>query len=56
MLNGILWDESKPTAIINNEIVQVGQSVNGKVIIRIQKDRDLLSDGSKEFELKMYEE
>lgn len=56
VLNGILWDENKPTAIINNEIVQVGQSVNGKVIVGIRKDRVILSDGSKEFELKMYEE
>lgn len=56
VLNGILWDENQPTAIINNEIVQVGQSVNGKVIVGIWKDRVILSDGDKEVELKMYEE
>ncbi len=56
VLNGILWDENKPTAIINNEIVQAGQSVNGKVIVEIQKDKVILKDGSRNIELKMYEE
>lgn len=56
VLNGILWDEVKPTAIINNEIVQVGQSVNGKVVVGIWKDKVILSDGSNEVDLKMYEE
>src|SRR3989338_6885219 len=55
VLNGIFWDEVNPTAVINNEILQAGQSVNGKVIMEIQSDKVILNDGSRNIELKMYE-
>lgn len=37
-LQGILWDEKKPLAIINAEIVSEGQEIRGKKIIKIEKD------------------
>ena len=56
ILQGIYWENKSPVAIINNEIVQVGYSINGKAVKEIWEDRVILSDGKTETELRMFEE
>jgi hypothetical protein len=50
-LSGIMFDEGKSAAIINGEIVKVGDTIGGKVVVAIKRDRVVLDDGSKELEL-----
>jgi hypothetical protein len=52
-LNGIVWDKTSPMAIINDEIVKIGDSVGGKIVVDIKQDRVILNDGSKDFELRL---
>jgi len=52
-LSGIAWDELKPTAIINDEILAVGDQVAGKRIVEIEKDKVILTDGQQNFELRI---
>lgn len=55
-LIGILWDEAYPQAIINGEIVKVGDNISNNKVIEIKKDRVVLSDGKKRIELKLWNE
>lgn len=55
-LNGIAWDEVTPQAIINNEILEVGGSVNGNTVVEIKEDGVVLSNGKSTFELKIPKE
>ncbi len=52
-LAGIIWDEKKPLAIINNEIVKAQDKINGRTVIEIKHDRVILNDGSEDFELRL---
>jgi len=45
-LSGILWDKSRPLAVINGKIAKVGDRVDNSVIVDIKQDRVILSDGS----------
>ena len=45
-LQGILWDAKSPSAVINGEVVGVGDSVGAWQVVEIQKDRVVLSDGA----------
>ena len=38
-LEGILWDETAPYAIINDEILRVGDELDGVTILKIEKER-----------------
>lgn len=50
-LNGILWDPQRPSAIINNRVVCVGDRLHDWQVMEIQKDRVVLSDGAATREL-----
>lgn len=50
-LNGIIWDESKPHVLINNEPYALGDQVENYTIVEIFKHKVVLRDGEKEFEL-----
>lgn len=50
-LSGILWDDLKPQALINNSIVQQGDFIGDYKVIKINKDNVLVSDGNKDFAL-----
>ena len=52
-LKGILWDEKSPSALIEGEIVKEGDTIGQYTVIKINKDRVILSDGTKNFELKI---
>lgn len=52
-LNGILWDRTKPMAIINNNVVKIGSKVGTNIVVDIKKDRVILSDGTRDFEIQL---
>lgn len=51
-LQGIFWGTPHPQAIINRQIVSVGDVIQGAKITSISKDRVLLNSGGTEAELK----
>ena len=53
ILGGIFWDKDKPQAIINNQIVGLGDELEGYKVIEIKKDHVILSDGANKIELKL---
>ena len=52
-LTGILWEGTKPTAIINQAFVNVGDSNDQFSVIKILEDRVVLRDRTGEFELRL---
>jgi len=53
-LDGIVWDEKSPYAIISDKIVGVGDEIAGNKVIDIKVDSVTLSDGTREYELKLW--
>lgn len=49
VLNGIMYLDDGPRAIINNSIVTEGESVEGAVVKRINRKSVILSSGGSEF-------
>ena len=45
VLTGILWDPSQPVAIINGEMLRIGDSVGGYRVLHITQDQVSLTDG-----------
>lgn len=56
MLQGIAWDDDKPTAIINNEIVSPGGKIGDVTVIAIERESVILNDGKSNFKLMLKEE
>ena len=54
-LGGIVYDPHDIFALINDEVAHVGDQVAGKKVVEIKPDRVILSDGSKNIELKLEE-
>lgn len=52
-LNGVSWEGNKPLALINDEIVGVGETLLGGSVkvIYIAEDHVILNDGQKEIKL-----
>ncbi len=53
VLNGIAWDEKAPKAIVNDQIVGVGDRVAGQTVTAIQTTSVTLNDGVQDVELKL---
>ena len=51
VLTGILWDSSAPLAMINDNPVAAGDKIGGCTVVEIKKDRVILKDDTKDFEL-----
>jgi len=51
VLNGIIWDEENPKAIINNFIFGVGDRIGAVVIKEIKKDRIIVNQQNKVSEI-----
>ncbi len=51
LLSGIIWDAQKPNAIINGNIVSIGDKVGQATVKQILPDRVLMSEDAKTFEL-----
>ena len=54
-LNGIMYIREKPRAIINGNVVEVGESVSGAKVSAINEDRVLLNYNGVEITLKLKE-
>ena len=52
-LKGITWDSAKPFAIIGNKVVIEGDSIDGKKVIKINKDSVVLEEAGREIILKL---
>ncbi len=56
-LSGILWDpEGKSSALINNQVVKIGESICDFTVDHISKDSVIISKEGKEFILKVSKE
>ena len=47
ILQGIIWDENQPNAVINGEIVAKGDNIRGFIVQEIKKDRVVLMKNGK---------
>ena len=52
-LDGIMWHEANPKAMINGIIVGVGDKIGPNKIVSIKKDRVLLNDGIEDFAIRL---
>jgi hypothetical protein len=50
-LSGILWDPSQPIAIINGQMLRVGEELEGYRVLAITQDTVSLSDGGQPLNL-----
>jgi len=55
VLNGIIWDEDNPYAIINDEVVREGDKIRGYKVIEIKEGSVLLDDGTERFSLDVWQ-
>ncbi len=55
-LIGIVMDENAPTALINGQILHVGDSVSGFKVADIRSNEVLLTRGLEKYTLKLFEE
>ena len=52
-LNGILWNDQQPMAIINDQTVRVGESIEGYTVVEIGKDFVSVTDGTQTIQLRI---
>lgn len=52
-LNGIIWNKTKPKAMIGDAIVVKGDTIGVSKVVDIQPNRVILNDGTKDFELRI---
>lgn len=52
-LGGIVYDEKDSYALINNQLLHIGDEVAGNRVVGIQQDRVILNDGNKDIELRL---
>ena len=55
VLTGVHWANGKGIAVINNKIYYEGDSVDGKKLVKVEKNYIVLRNGQKEFILKLGE-
>lgn len=52
-LSGILWDAAQPIAIINGQMVRVGEELEGYRVVEISHDVVSVTDGTQTFQLQL---
>lgn len=53
VLGGIMWNVENPKAMINNEIVGIGDKVGGNTVVDIKKNSVTVNDGTEDFVLRL---
>lgn len=53
-LNGVLWDEKKPRAIVNEKTLRVGDTIYGYTVVDIRPQSVILQTGEKILELRVF--
>ena len=51
ILNGIMWDENSPYAIINNDVVEIGAKLGTMIVIEITDSNVILEQKGKRYTL-----
>lgn len=54
-LFSIMWNDEKASAFINESIVYVGDKITDKTVKRIEQNRVILTDGTKDYVLELQE-
>jgi len=54
-LSCIIWSDGKASAFINESIVYIGDKINDKTVKRIEQNRVILTDGTKDYVLELQE-
>ena len=54
-LSCIIWNDGKAMAFINESIVYVGDKIDDKTVKQIERDRVILTDGTKDYVLELQE-
>ncbi len=52
-LQGIVWNRTSPTAVINGAVLAPGEEVGGWIVVRIEPRTVVLADGEREVELRL---
>ena len=55
ILDGIMWSEQSPKAMIDNEIVGVGEKIGTNTVVDIKPDQVILNNGAEDFAIKLPE-
>jgi hypothetical protein len=55
-VSGILWDENIPTAIINSQVVKIGDIIYGKTVVDMEKDAVILMEDGELLVIKLHKE
>jgi len=55
-LGGIIWDEKKPCAIINDEILARGDTIGGFKVVEISRNKVVLDNGTEKLTLELWVE
>ncbi|MBU0759919.1 MAG: hypothetical protein KKC66_04200 [Candidatus Omnitrophica bacterium] len=50
-LTGILWDDVAPLAMINDNLIGIGDKIGEYTVAEIKKDRVILTDGTNDYQL-----
>ncbi|MCM8771088.1 MAG: hypothetical protein NC936_04395 [Candidatus Omnitrophica bacterium] len=50
---GIIWDEARPLAIINENIVKAGDKIGQNIIVKIERNCVIINDGTKDYKLNL---
>ena len=53
-LNGILWDEKTPKAIVNEKMLMIGDTIYGYTVVQIKPRSVVLKTGEKNIELQVF--
>ena len=53
MLDGIVWDEEKPYAIINNQVLGIGSQIGRSRITQITKEAVFLEEDGNPFSIRL---
>jgi len=53
-LSGIIWEESAPMALINNQILAAGEIISGFKVEEIRKNEVILIKGTEKFIMRLY--
>lgn len=53
-LEGIIWEQDNPLAIINSKVVTVGAKVGGALVVEIKKDEVVFEINGQQFPMKLH--
>jgi len=55
VLDGIMWNEKNPRAMVSGELVRKGDKIGDKTVMDVQRDKVILNDGKVDTVLRLNE-